>query len=51
MKDTVSKGKLIIRIVLLATGAVLIFAGLNKGGFKDVKTKATKICYECMGIG
>ena len=51
MKDISLGRKLIIRIILLATGATLILAGLSNGGFKDVKTKATKICYECMGIG
>ena len=45
------KKKLIVRAILIAACVLLIFAGLKDGGFKDVKNKATKICYECMGIG
>ncbi|MDE5863474.1 MAG: hypothetical protein K2K56_05235 [Lachnospiraceae bacterium] len=43
-KDLVRKG-------LLIAALVLILIGLDKGGFRDVKNKAARICYECIGIG
>ena len=36
---------------LLITAIVLILIGMSKGGFRDVKNKAIRICYECIGIG
>ena len=36
---------------LLIAGIVLIFMGISQNGFKDVKNKAIRICYECIGIG
>lgn len=44
MKDHVRKGLLIAAIVL-------IIAGIHQGEFKDIKNKAIRICYECIGIG
>lgn len=41
----------IIRKGLLAAALILILLGLNQGGFRDVKNKAARICYECIGIG
>lgn len=43
--------KQIIRVVVLALALVLVIIGLNNNGFNDVKNKAIRICYECMGIG
>ncbi|MCR4585761.1 MAG: hypothetical protein K5686_08565 [Lachnospiraceae bacterium] len=50
MKNRVRK-KTLIRIFLLIAAAVLLFAGISDGGYRDVKNKAVRICYECMGIG
>ncbi|MCM1181594.1 MAG: hypothetical protein NC347_15170 [Clostridium sp.] len=30
---------------------ILIFIGLKQNGFHDMKNKAIRICYECIGIG
>jgi len=43
--------KMLIRIILLMTAITLIIAGLLDNGFLDVMNKATRICYECIGIG
>ncbi|MBO4458713.1 MAG: 4Fe-4S binding protein [Butyrivibrio sp.] len=43
--------KQIIRIVILAAALLLVVIGLNNNGFNDIKNKAIRICYECMGIG
>ena len=43
--------KQIIRGVVLVLALVLVIVGLNNKGFNDVKNKAIRICYECMGIG
>lgn len=40
-----------IRKGLLITALVLILVGINQNGFQDIKNKATRICYECIGIG
>lgn len=43
--------KSLVRVALLI-GAVLLFVwGITDGGFTDIKNKAIRICYECMGIG
>lgn len=44
MKEYIRKG-------LLITGILLIIIGMNQNGFKDIKNKAIRICYECIGIG
>lgn len=36
---------------LLVVAILLILAGLHENGFKDMKNKAIRICYECIGIG
>ena len=40
-----------IRIVVLIMAIVLLAAGIIDGGYSDVMNKATRICYECIGIG
>lgn len=40
-----------IRKGLIITAIVFILIGLNQNGFHDVKNKAIRICYECIGIG
>ncbi len=41
----------IIRKGLLITAIALILIGLWQNGFHDIKSKAIRICYECIGIG
>ncbi|MCI8507358.1 MAG: hypothetical protein K2J90_02525 [Lachnospiraceae bacterium] len=41
----------IIRKGILITAIVLILIGLSHNGFNDIKNKAVRICYECIGIG
>ena len=36
---------------LLIAAIVLILFGMSQGGFRDIKNKAIRICYECIGIG
>ena len=43
--------KKIIRIFVFMAAVGLIIAGLLDNGFADVMNKATRICYECIGIG
>lgn len=40
-----------VRKGLLIAAIVLIIAGIYQGDFKDIKNKAIRICYECIGIG
>lgn len=40
-----------IRRGILITAMILIFIGLKQNGFNDIKNKAARICYECIGIG
>ena len=40
-----------IRKGLLITALMLILVGINQNGFQDIKNKAIRICYECIGIG
>ena len=47
-----SKKKLnVLRAVILILALLLTGVGLATGGYNDVKNKAIRICYECMGIG
>lgn len=39
------------RAVLILAAVALILTGVSQKGFKDVKNKAARICYECIGIG
>ena len=41
----------IIRKGILVAAIVLVLIGLNQNGFQDIKNKAVRICYECIGIG
>ena len=41
----------IIRKGLLITALVLLLVGIDQNGFQDMKNKAIRICYECIGIG
>lgn len=41
----------VIRLVLLAAAVILLMLGIARNGFADVKNKAVRICYECIGIG
>lgn len=43
--------KQLIRKGLLVAAIILILIGLNQNGFNDIKNKAIRICYECIGIG
>ena len=43
--------KQVIRTIIIIAALCLMSIGLVKGGFNDVKNKAIRICYECMGIG
>lgn len=43
-KNILQKGLLVMAIVLL-------IIGLKQNGFQDIKNKAVRICYECIGIG
>lgn len=36
---------------LLIAGIVLILVGVSKNGFQDIRNKAIRICYECIGVG
>ena len=31
--------------------AAIVLAGLCENGFRDIRNKAIRICYECIGIG
>lgn len=41
----------ITRKGLLVAAIVLILVGLGQNGFQEIKNKAVRICYECIGIG
>ena len=41
----------IIRKGILVAAIILVLVGLNQNGFRDIKNKAVRICYECIGIG
>lgn len=40
-----------IRGGILAAAILLILLGIFQNGAVDVKNKAVRICYECIGIG
>lgn len=44
MKDLIKKG-------ILIAAVLLIILGISHNDFRDVKNKAIRICYECIGIG
>ena len=35
----------------LIAAVLLLLAGINQNGFAQVRNKAIRICYECIGIG
>ncbi len=39
------------RILILLAAAACLTLGFMNHGFQDVKNKAIRICYECIGIG
>lgn len=41
----------IVRGSLLVAAVVLLILGVLQNGHKDVRNKAIRICYECIGIG
>lgn len=41
----------IVRGSLLVAAVVLLILGVVQNGHKDVRNKAIRICYECIGIG
>jgi hypothetical protein len=43
--------RIVLRTLLIAAAIVLLLIGLKDNGFNDLKNKAIRICYECMGIG
>lgn len=40
-----------LRNIFVILGIILLLIGLFMGNYRDVFMKATKICYECIGIG
>lgn len=43
-RNMIQKGLLLIAVLLL-------LVGIHENGFKDIRNKAIRICYECIGIG
>ena len=43
--------KTIIRILIVLVTIILLAFGINNKGYRDLKNKAIRICYECIGIG
>lgn len=41
----------IIRGGILLLALLMIALGISQEGFTDIKNKAIRICYECIGIG
>lgn len=41
----------ILRYVILVLGLALVIIGIVTGDYINVFRKATKICFECIGIG
>lgn len=40
-----------IRGVILIAGIILLVLGIFQNGQTDIRNKAIRICYECIGIG
>lgn len=40
-----------LRGCLLAAAVILLVLGIVQNGHTDIKNKAIRICYECIGIG
>ncbi len=43
--------KCIVQKGILVIALVLLLLGIQEQGWKDIKNKAIRICYECIGIG
>jgi nitrogen fixation-related uncharacterized protein len=43
--------KTIVRILIVLVTIILLALGISNNGYKDLKNKAIRICYECIGIG
>lgn len=43
--------KFIVRGIILIAAVALIVIGVLNGDFRAAKSKASFICYECIGIG
>ncbi len=41
----------IVQKGLLVAALLLILMGIHEKGFQEMKNKAIRICYECIGIG
>ncbi len=41
----------IIRVIIIITAVVCIFAGIQRGEVGEIMRKAVKVCLECIGIG
>lgn len=50
-KKPIISGARIMRGIILITAVFLLVFGISKGGHTDVRNKAVRICYECIGIG
>lgn len=46
-----NRARIILRTALIVVAITFLIIGLNDNGFQDLKNKAIRICYECMGIG
>lgn len=43
--------KSVVRIILIIMTIIFLTLGHNNNGIRDVRNKAIRICYECIGIG
>lgn len=45
------KTRKILRRAIILVAVLFIFIGIYNGDIRDIVNKATRICYECIGIG
>ncbi|WP_300278212.1 CD1871A family CXXC motif-containing protein [Peptacetobacter sp.] len=45
------KLKIILRKTIILVAILFIIIGIHNGDIRDIVNKATRICYECIGIG
>lgn len=50
-KQEIKSSAKYIRGVILIAGIVLLVLGIFRNGPTDIRNKAIRICYECIGIG
>lgn len=50
-KQEIKSSAKYIRGVILIAGIVLLVLGIFQNGPTDIRNKAIRICYECIGIG